>query len=177
MHDIAPHTTVSDRAASHSRQRPAIRPRASARKIPLLVPNVPPAPALKTTADPSPPRALAQVAELDEGDIVLHVLGTGLGPVFCAFVCEVAMRLGLRGWSRCESGALTIRAVGREAELTALVHEIRVHAPADCSIRGIEPDVGDGGAPLPDHGFIPITGDMAAIPLATGTSSSAGVDW
>lgn len=98
--------------------------------------------------------------------------------MFCAFVCELALRLNLRGWARCESGALTLRAVGREPELAALVHEIRIHAPADCSVRAIEPDAGDGGAPLPEHGFVPIVADFGSPPtLATGTSAAAGPDW
>lgn len=175
MHDIAPTTTTSDRAASHGHGRHAGRKHHGVLPPPTSVSVSP-----EKTPEKASPKStpLAQIADLDEGDILLHVLGTGLGPDFCAFVCGVATRLRLRGWSRCESGALTIRAVGREPELAALVHEIRLHAPADCSVRSIEPDAGDGGAPLPDHGFIPIT-EVAPVALATGTSSGSpsAPDW
>lgn len=176
MHDIAPKTTPSDRAANSGHKRPTRPKQATLEQSPA-----PPAPATATTyqapREPAIAHRVAPIADLDEGDVLLHVLGTGLGPVFCAFVCELALRLHLRGWARCESGALTLRAVGHESELAALVHEIRIHAPADCSVRAIEPDAGDGGAPLPEHGFVPIVADFGCPALATGTSAAAGPDW
>lgn len=177
MHDIAPKTTASDRAASHGRKRHELpRDHGVTRVSPEVHPPAALPPAKATSPAPSA-RHVPPIADLDEGDVLLHVLGTGLGPGFCAFVCELAQKLNLRGWARCESGALTIRAVGREPELAALVHEIRLHAPADCSVRAIEPDAGDGGAPLPDRGFLPIVSDFAGASLATGTSAASGPDW
>jgi acylphosphatase len=93
----------------------------------------------------------------EEGDILLHVRGAGIGPAFSAFVCQIARKLRVLGWVRLEPGTLTLRAVGTESQLVALLHEIRVHPPSDASVRAIEPDCGDGGAPLPEHGFIAIT--------------------
>lgn len=177
MHDIAPNTTMSDRAASHG-PKLHVRPQEPGAKASSSPAHPPPAhPSYKRAHAPKPPRRVQPVTDLEEGDVLIHVLGTGLGPVFCAFVCETAHHLRLRGWARCESGALTFRAEGYEPELAALVHEIRLHAPADCSIRAIEPDAGDGGAPLPECGFVPIVGEMTSQPLATGTSAAAGPDW
>lgn len=98
----------------------------------------------------------------DEGDILLHIRGAGLGPAFSAFVCQIARKLHVRGWVRLEPGTLTLRAMGTESQLVALVHEVRVHPPSDASIRAIEPDCGDGGSPLPEHGFIAITSGSLA---------------
>ncbi|MDO8544855.1 MAG: acylphosphatase [Opitutaceae bacterium] len=181
MHAIAPRTTKSGDAASHSRERHGSRSRHHGSEHSTEMKTTPfvateDHPATKPARSRHP--RIQELEGLDEGDIVLHVHGAGLSSPFCEFVCHIAVKLGLRGWARCEAGAVTLRAVGREPELAALVHELCEHTPPDASIRSIDPDTGDGGAALPEHGFVMITGDFStASPPAEPPMPGVIPDW
>ncbi len=180
MHAIAPRTIKSGVSASQVGERHGAHSRHVEKDVafaahPRLAPErseriAPPLPDGGDKGDDAP---------LDEGDVVLHILGAGLGPEFSEFVCRGATKLHLRGWARCEAGGLTLRAVGREAELAALVHEMCEHTPSDASIRAIEPDSGDGGAALPEHGFVVISADFGVKPEPHEPGPMQGVvpDW
>lgn len=107
-------------------------------------------------------RVAAPAVGDEEGDVALLLRGgCELGDTFAACIGALGSKLHLRGWVQACAGGARVRVEGSEAELVALLRELRAHLPHDASLRSIEPESLEGAAPLPEHGFVVLHPELA----------------